>query len=436
MTKDPKPIVVYSNDYTEAFYQTDYLSKKMMIASSLRCKKKDWHPEGCEIELSANELQELTGLTKNSLKHLEKAVDKLHKTIIRLKNPDDPRHWISFNYLPKGEYKDGVLKLLINAEMKPFIQGLQKNFTQYHIENIKFLKSGYSIRIFELLKMHAYKKIYLVKIDNLRKMFGLEKKYTKYNNFKQNVIIPAYKELKEHCDIYFEFIEKKKGRQIVEIEFKIFNQKKHFVDIEASEDITVNTEIIPSTEHAEKENFISEKSHANTTEFSPLATELISLGFNGNVEKYIETNGENLIYQVLNDIKKTQDISTIQKPIGLLRFKIIELKKIKQIEKDLEKQQENLEIERQASEQKNYIKAKSNLIKVYELRVEQRLIDSVDEAFCKDFTEYRNQEYHKFEYTKQCESMFDVLSKVDCTKFDNVTDNILKMFINWKGREI
>jgi plasmid replication initiation protein len=230
--KSPKPIVISGNNYIEAFYQTDYLAKKMMIASSYLCRDVDWKPEGFEVVISSHELRELSGLSRNSLKHLEKAVDKLHRQVIRLKDPENNKNWKSFSYLPKGEYKDGKLTLLINSEMKPFIQDLQKNFTQYHIENVKPLKSGYSIRIFELLKMHAYKGRYRVSIDKLRKMFGLEDKYKTYGMFKKRILDSSKKEIKEYCDIYFEYREIKTGNKVTEIEFEIFEQNKSFSNYE------------------------------------------------------------------------------------------------------------------------------------------------------------------------------------------------------------
>ena len=231
--KVQKPsIVVYDNNYMEALYQTDLLAKKIMITASLKCQDMVWTEKGCEIIMSSNELREISGIRRGSLQHLEHAVKKLTETSVTVKNPKDPKHWIVFNYLPRGEYKHGTLSLLINSEMKPLIQNLQKNFTQYHIENIKPLKSEYSIRIFELLKMSAFKGKYRIAVENLKKMFGIGDKYKLYAHFKDRVLEPAKRELKEHCEIYFEYKEIKAGNKVVEIEFEIFKQKKDFSDYE------------------------------------------------------------------------------------------------------------------------------------------------------------------------------------------------------------
>lgn len=293
--KDPKPIVVYDNNYMEALYQTDYLAKKIMIAASLRCQDMNWKPEGCEIVMSSNELRELSGITKNSLKNIEPAIDKLHKTIIKIRDIHDNNHYMSFTFLPKGEYDNGKLTLLINSEMKPLIHNLQKNFTKYHIENIKPLKSGYSIRIFELLKMSAYKGKYRIKIEELRKMFGIEDKYEKYNDFKKDVIEKAKSELKEHCDIYFEYKEIKEGNRVTEIEFEIFNQRKSFSDYEDVIEATVK--------QIELQEYKSGKSH--------LETELNEIGWRGDFNELTSSVKIEAIEYYLKTIKRNlQEVDT------------------------------------------------------------------------------------------------------------------------------
>jgi hypothetical protein len=100
MVKNKKKLnmVVYHNNYIEAFYQVDLLAKKIMIASSLKCRKSDWTKEGCEIILSSNELRELAGVKRNSLKHLEHAVRKLAQTVVTLKDPKNPKDFIVSSY--------------------------------------------------------------------------------------------------------------------------------------------------------------------------------------------------------------------------------------------------------------------------------------------------------------------------------------------------
>src|SRR5699024_1404752 len=86
------------------------------------------------------------------------------------------------------------------------------------------LKSGYSIRMYEILK--KWQKVKQIEIDlkKLRKMTGVYNKYKEYHNFKKRVLNPSKKEINDKTDINFHFKEIKKGRKVVSICFFISKQ--------------------------------------------------------------------------------------------------------------------------------------------------------------------------------------------------------------------
>ena len=338
--KKTKNIVVLGNNYVDALYQTDLLAKKIMIAASLSCQDEKWEPKGCEIVISANKLIKLVGVKKNSLRHIAPAIDKLHKTTIEILDPNKVNYRESFSFLPNGIYDNGKLTLTINAKMKPFIQNLQKNFTKYHIENIKPLKSGYSIRIFELLKMNYFKGEYKISVDELKKMFGVEHQYQQYNNFKRNVLEKAKKELKQHCEIWFEYEEIKNGQKVFEILFLIFKQEKPFSVLEmipaekdtTKKDSSIVVEAIPVQESNEVQD--------------DLINELIKNGFVG-AEKFLKEESRELVEEALKIIKGQGGISN---PGGLLREKVRFLKEQNSL-KELEKQKKAQEEQEQREQE-------------------------------------------------------------------------------------
>jgi len=380
----------------EALYQTDYLAKKIMIATSLRCQDMNWTDKGCEIIMSSSELREMSGILRGSLQHLEHAVKKLTETSITVRNPNNPKNWIIFNYLPRGEYKNGTLSLLINSEMKPFIQNLQKNFTEYHIENIKPLKSGYSIRIFELLKMSAYKGKYLVKLDALKKMFGITEKYKDYNNLKARVLEPAKRELKEHCEIYFEYREIKTGNKVTEIEFKIFRQSREFSLSEAVIDATIKgielKDIIQKT---------SAKDGAKTEQnYSELGKKLIKLGFMGDVERYINEEGREVIAEALKGLEGQFNVRSMG---GLLRRRVGAIKE----------RQTLLEQEKAENTQK----------------AGKELHDRIDKYLAK--TNSFSEDYNRFIEIHLLEEDINILQKYTGSEIEKLPQRILDDFLQW-----
>jgi len=417
----------------EALYQTDYLAKKIMITASLRCRDMNWTEKGCEVILSSNELREMSGVLRSSLKHLEHAVKKLTETSVTVKNPQDPKHWIIFNYLPKGEYKNGVLTLLINSEMKPFIQDLQKNFTQYHIENIKPLKSGYSIRIFELLKMSAYKGNYRIKVDELRKMFGLDKKYSEYNNLKQRVIEPAKRELKQHCDIYFDYTEIKLGNKVNEIEFKIYKQSREFTEIEdileaKAKDIEFR-EVSPESTggglYQDELNF--DKAKVSYTE---LGQKLIKLGFMGDSERFIQEEGRDAIE---NTLKTIESVAGVNNPIGLLRERLKAFK----LQRELINQEQEAKKKKEEADQK-LAHEKAIIAEARIKESEKRDLEN-DEKYSKHLPEFYEfcmansfNDFLKDDFINEFKQKFD--SK-ETTKFSELGGIVQGCFLEWLKKQ-
>jgi Initiator Replication protein len=98
---------------------------------------------------------------------------------------------------------------------------LKKEFTTYRLKNVMELKSGYSIRIYEILKRWQFINDVEIPLDDLRKMVGATDKYLEYHNFKKRVLAPAQKEISAKTDLAFAYKEVKSGRKVVAIRFFI-----------------------------------------------------------------------------------------------------------------------------------------------------------------------------------------------------------------------
>jgi hypothetical protein len=97
------------------------------------------------------------------------------------------------------------------------------NLSEGKLSNVLSMKSKYSPRIYELLKLNQYqKKGFSIHIDDLRKLFKAENIYPKYNDFKKNIILKAQEELELYSDIRFEFKECKMPRQVSYLNFYVF----------------------------------------------------------------------------------------------------------------------------------------------------------------------------------------------------------------------
>ena len=118
--------------------------------------------------------------------------------------------------------------LSFHSALKPFLIELKQRYLVYDIRNILSLTSIYSIRLFELLKQYQKIGKRRFQIDELKSLLSIEpNEYTLYGHFKDRIIKKTQKDLLEHTDIYFEFVEEAQKKKVFAITFHIFENKKN-----------------------------------------------------------------------------------------------------------------------------------------------------------------------------------------------------------------
>ena len=185
------------------------------------------------------ELLELKG--QSGYSELKKITFDLFKKPISITIAEETTQitWLS---LVKYNDNKGTITIEINKFWEKYLLSLTSNFTSYKLFNITNLKSIYSLRLYELLKSRInLNSKRVITLQDLRAKMGIEPdQYPKYSNFKQRIILQAQKELKAESDIYFDFVEIKKGRSVDKIEFHIFRN----IPKEPSQQLTVETLLI------------------------------------------------------------------------------------------------------------------------------------------------------------------------------------------------
>lgn len=108
--------------------------------------------------------------------------------------------------------------------MKPFLLQLKQNFTSYELLWTLHFKSKYTIRLYELVKsihfhdLADYQRRYSV--DELKRLLGGER-YKEYRDFKRRVLVPSVKEINQYSDKDVAFDEVRRGRKVIEVEFRV-----------------------------------------------------------------------------------------------------------------------------------------------------------------------------------------------------------------------
>jgi hypothetical protein len=104
---------------------------------------------------------------------------------------------------------------------------IKEKFLKYRLENILNLRSGYSIRMYEILKdwlelnsRYGNKAEKIVSLAELREILEIPRSY-KFFDIKRQILEKAKTELEKHTDILFEYEEIKSGRKVTHLKFII-----------------------------------------------------------------------------------------------------------------------------------------------------------------------------------------------------------------------
>lgn len=103
----------------------------------------------------------------------------------------------------------------------------KERYFKYELWNALSLKSANQIRMYEILKQYENIGTRVLKIDELKKLLGINKNsYPRFNSFREKIIDTAKIALDKNTDICFEYETIKCGRKVLAIKFFISANKK------------------------------------------------------------------------------------------------------------------------------------------------------------------------------------------------------------------
>lgn len=290
-------IVSKSNTLIEANSRLNLVEQKMLLclASNIEPSDRDFKTYTFPVK-QFYDLLGLSGTAKYT--ELSKITKELVSKVIEMRIGEEV---IQVSWLSSAIYnrKRGTIDMRFDPVLKPFLLELSSKFTSYKLSNVVKLNSTYAIRIYELLKQYEDLKERTISMENLRYYLDALDIYPNYANFKQRVLKPSQKELKQKTDISFEFEEVKQGRKVQKIRFIIRSQRKK------------------EAEYIQFEERLDEFQKINTFEqkikqFEARCKEKV---FPNILEKWKEY--EDMVLEIIDDIRFRIDIDN---PIGYVEF--------------------------------------------------------------------------------------------------------------------
>ena len=168
----------------------------------------------CGIEKGGNTLAEIKQILQEiSKKQMWITLESGEMTLAR---------WIEKPYIspPKEDEKGGIIRIKLDADMKPFLLELKANYFSYELLWILHMHSKYSIRLYELIKSYHYNELkeynHYFDLEDLKKMLGAEH-YKTWQKFKEKAFERAIAEINRYSDKVLRYEIKKSGKKVVGI---------------------------------------------------------------------------------------------------------------------------------------------------------------------------------------------------------------------------
>ncbi|MEJ1391521.1 MAG: RepB family plasmid replication initiator protein [Candidatus Sedimenticola sp. (ex Thyasira tokunagai)] len=221
-----KLIVTKSNDLIGAGFQLSLNEQRIILACLAQIDSRKPLVTRNIFTVSVKDFVSTFGTNeKSSYRKLEEAAEALfERTVTKIYGNSLAK--IRWLYMVRYKKDEGMITLGFSPEIAPHLSELNKRFTSYNLSEIANLKSGYSLRLYEMLMQYKELGTLIISLKEFRGRFELQNKYSRFFNLKTNVIDIAVKEISDKTDYEVTCKTIKKGRTITDLHFTFINRVK------------------------------------------------------------------------------------------------------------------------------------------------------------------------------------------------------------------
>lgn len=252
-----KLVVVKGNSIIESSYSLTLVEKRILLGCISKIDSSQSFTKKDGFTIRVDEIKDLVTerTSKNSLyTQIKNGMDKLGDRWLNLnESGSDKIRWI---YRKKYNETEGSITLYFTDEVLPMLSALSGSFTKYKLQYVSKFKSVHSIRIYELLVQWLVNGKREIEIDQLKKMLGVEGKYTRNSNFIEKVIKTSLNDINKFSNLNASFSVSKTGKKVTHIEFTFYIKKDS--EKKVSKNIPKITKSKSKTEKEERNALIEE----------------------------------------------------------------------------------------------------------------------------------------------------------------------------------
>ena len=434
-------LVVKSNTLIESKYHLSVREQKFLIYLASLAKKDDIDYKYTSVKIKDIE----RALKVGDDKKWGSIYDVVRDIVMSINNkPISIRKenggWSIINWFSSvdADPSEGLVTFELTEAIKSQLVALNEYFTKYRFGNILSLRSGYSIRIYELLKLSQFKGKIRYDLDYFRELIGVSyidenskwvHKYKEYKAFKRSILNHAQEELKRETDIYFELKEDREGRSVKFLTFYVFKNIPNNKTMQSE----LFKDPIPVVEEVEE---VYEFDQSIISDFikigiSPEKAQLLyKEGFNiiedNKVRKQIVSNGRSLdeyFKEKIDYVNFTITKSEVNNPAGLLIKSIKEnyfSKELRKLQKIKEGDQKRQIQSKHKAEQEEKLRAMRRNLSRKEKRIIDQLVNSSDDFLDQVFSDKHPELWPNYKKEKSLKENFLTAKGILRAKFTTI----------------
>lgn len=221
-----KKVIKKSNQFVEALYDISLWEIRLLLKMLSQIHKDDADFKTYTIDMQEVKVDFKVENDGSAYNRIRKAAKSLMKKSIvirnRLENGSfDEVEIPIISEIGSNTVNKSFIKTSFHPKMKPYLLQLKTEFLSYDVKHVLELPTPYAIRLYEICRQYQTIGKRIIKIDDLKRMLGIEGKYKQYSHLRERILEPATRTINEMTDILLEFDTKKTGKKTDTLIFTI-----------------------------------------------------------------------------------------------------------------------------------------------------------------------------------------------------------------------
>lgn len=210
-----------------SLWQSNLTLAEFKILDTYLAKINSKKPDERLVVFDKGELEKLLGVKRIKIDELDKRLKNL-MTTVRIDDSTVKRGFTRISLFEKAfaeqdEYGLWKVEMMCTQSAMKYIFNIENlGYLRYKLRCITFISSRYTYILFMYLESNRFRKKWIIKLEDLKKILNCEEEYAKeFKYFNRDVLKKVQEEMHKKTECKFSYRTIKKGRSVTAIEFEL-----------------------------------------------------------------------------------------------------------------------------------------------------------------------------------------------------------------------